>query len=75
MIPLTPLSIRTYQERCLRAVWGVQHIRVAYDDEPATGATWDSNANVISHEEGIDPLDAHVMLMRFAPHMYGEPKG
>jgi hypothetical protein len=48
-------------------------VRCAYDDERATLATWDRNTLQIAEEERIDPLRAHLMLMRLAPHVYGTP--
>jgi len=64
--------IRTYSNRRLQsALCGEMTVRCAYDDERATLATWDRNALQIAEEERIDPLRAHLMLMRLAPHVYG----
>ena len=65
---------RTYSNRRLQsALCGEMTVRCAYDDEPATLATWDRNALQIAEEECIDPVRAHLMLMRWAPHAYGMP--
>ena len=52
---------------------GEMSVRVAYEDEPATLATWHRNALQIAEKERIDPLRAHLMLMRWAPLAYGMP--
>jgi hypothetical protein len=66
--------IRTYSKRRFQSAFGDEMaVRCAYDDEAATLATWDGNALQIAEEEHIDPLRAHLMLMRLAPHVYGTP--
>jgi hypothetical protein len=65
--------IRTYSNRRLQSAFGEMTVRCAYDDEPATLTTWDRNALQIAEEEHIDPLQAHLMLLRLAPHAYGTP--
>jgi hypothetical protein len=64
------VEIKTFSDRNLRSVCGPVAIRVAYVDEPATEKTWDRNADQIASEMKMDPLDAHAMLLRLAPHIY-----